>query len=79
MFWRPVLGPHCNDGELLQGLNYLCNNGLIIGVRKSEKNAKNFRPRGAQHPRNLDPPLPSCYLPAEGFVFWHLAFFAHLT
>src|SRR5579872_727079 len=27
---------------------------------------------GAQHPRNLDPPLPACYLPAEAFLFWHL-------
>src|SRR5579863_6049554 len=31
-----------------------------------------LRPRGAQHPRNLDPPLPACYLPAEAFLFWHL-------
>src|SRR3954468_10346826 len=25
-----------------------------------------------QHPRNLDPPLLTCYLPAEAFPFWHL-------
>ena len=25
--------------------------------------------RGSQHPRNLDPPPPACYLPAEAFVF----------
>ena len=28
--------------------------------------------QGAQHPRNLDPPLPPCYLPFEAFLFWHL-------
>jgi len=36
---RPFLGT-LNDGELLQGLNYLCNNGFVVGVRKNEKNAK---------------------------------------
>jgi len=44
------------NGELLQGLNYLCNKGL----RFQEKN----RSAADQHPRNLDPPLPPCYLPA---------------
>jgi len=33
---------------------------------------KNFSPRVPYHPRNLDPPLPACYLPAEAFLFWHL-------
>jgi len=52
------------NGELLQALNYLCNKGLTIHRKTST--------RGPQHPRNLDPPLPACYLPAEAFLFWHL-------
>ena len=51
-----------NDGELLQGLNYLCNNGLM-------QLEKNLRSKGVQHPRNLDPPHTACYLPAEAFSF----------
>ena len=26
----PALGLQYNDGALLQGLNYLCNNGLVV-------------------------------------------------
>ena len=29
-------------------------------------------PQEGPHPRNLDPPLPPCYLPTEAFLFWHL-------
>jgi len=61
----PALGPQYNDGRLLQGLNYLCNNGFTVISEKPEK----LLLQGAQHPRNLDPPLPSCYLPAEAFSF----------
>src|SRR5580658_5664228 len=39
--------------------------------KRGEKRGK-LTPRGAQHPRNLDPPLLACYLPAEAFIFWHL-------
>ena len=49
------------NGELLQGINYLCNKGL--------RNKSKIMLRGSQHPRNLDPPHPACYLPAEAFVF----------
>jgi hypothetical protein len=57
----PVAGV-LNDGALLQGPNYLCNNGLMLLE-------KNLCSKGAQHPRNLDPPYPACYLPAEAFSF----------
>ena len=31
---RPSCGRILNDGELLQGLNYLCNNGLMVSDKK---------------------------------------------
>src|SRR5271163_3729216 len=43
----------------------------MVRVIKDQKKAKPVL-QGAQHPRNLDPPLPACYLPAEAFLFWHL-------
>ena len=52
------------NGELLQGINYLCNKGL----REMGKIVRG----GVAHPRNLDPSYPACYLPAEAFLFWHL-------
>jgi len=33
---------------------------------------QNLSPPKGPHPRNLDPPLPPCYLPTEAFLFWHL-------
>jgi hypothetical protein len=45
----------------------------MVEARKEQKKAKSVL-QGAQHPRNLDPPLPACYLPAEAFLFWHLTF-----
>src|SRR5271165_6649723 len=40
--------------------------------QRIEAKREKTRLRGALHPRNLDPPLPACYLPAEAFLFWHL-------
>ena len=31
---KPGCGHTLNDGELLQGLNYLCNNGLMVSDKK---------------------------------------------
>jgi len=50
------------NGELLQGLNWLCNKGL-------SEEGKTVISEGAQHPRNLDPPLLPCYFPAESLLF----------
>jgi hypothetical protein len=48
---------------------------------REKKREKREKPcsKGAQHPRNLDPPLPTCYLPAEAFSFLAFGFFSHLT
>ena len=69
------LGAVLNDGELLQGLNYLCNNGLS----QEPKTCAPLWSKGAQHPRNLDPPLPACYLATGAFPIWHLASFLALN
>jgi hypothetical protein len=62
---KPIQSRIGMNGELLQAANYLCNKGLTIRQKTSAH-------PGAYHPRNLDPPLPACYLPAEAFPFWHL-------
>ena len=49
-----------------------------INALRREKR-ENLVLQGAQHPRNLDPPLPACYLPAEAFLFLAFGFFSHLT
>jgi hypothetical protein len=40
---------------------------LVEKLLVEELLAEKLPLQGAQHPRNLDPPLPACYLPAEAF------------
>ena len=53
------------DGELLQGSNYICNNGLVV-------TAKKLLPRVPITVVTLTHPYPLVTFRLKPFLFWHL-------